>query len=100
MYVIKTAYTGEQIYFISKEYELKSKLPLSTNIDIATKYDNLDVAISKWKDLLNCNFSIYQICPIYNKEFNCYPAISRKDNKTEICPECGMIEALDNFIRE
>lgn len=43
--------------------------------------------------------SVYQVCPICNKEFNCYPAISRKDNKTEICPKCGMMEALDNFIR-
>ena len=42
---------------------------------------------------------IYQACPICGKEFNCYPAISKKDNKTEICPECGMIEALDNFIK-
>ena len=32
---------------------------------------------------------IYQVCPSCGKNFNCYPAISRKDNKTEICPECG-----------
>ena len=102
MYVIKTANNGKQIYFVSKEYGPKFKLPLvkfSTNIDTATKYDNLDIAISKWKDLLNCNFSIYQVCPSCGNEFNCYPAISRKDNKTEICPDCGMMEALDKFIR-
>ena len=42
---------------------------------------------------------IYQACPICSKEFNCYPAISRKDNKTKICPECGIKEALEKFIR-
>lgn len=54
MYVIKTAYNGEQIY---------------------------------------------HFCPNCGKKFNCYPAISRKDNKTEICPKCGIIEALNKFIK-
>lgn len=27
-----------------------------------------------------------------------YPAISRKDNKTEICSTCGLLEALDAYI--
>ena len=26
-----------------------------------------------------------------------YPAISRKDNKTEICSTCGLLEALDAY---
>lgn len=37
------------------------------------------------------------ICPKCNKIVEGYPAISRKDNKTEICPICGLIEALDAF---
>ena len=35
------------------------------------------------------------ICPSCKKEFNNHPALSRKDNKTEICSECGLKEALD-----
>lgn len=27
------------------------------------------------------------------------PALSRKDNKTEICSMCGVDEALEDFIR-
>lgn len=34
-------------------------------------------------------------CPICNKEFTERPALSRKDNKTEICPYCGIREALE-----
>lgn len=31
------------------------------------------------------------------KEYQEYPALSRIDNKTEICPKCGMKEALEAF---
>ena len=38
-----------------------------------------------------------RICPLCGREYEEYPAISRKDNKTEICPECGTQEALEAF---
>jgi RNA polymerase subunit RPABC4/transcription elongation factor Spt4 len=36
-------------------------------------------------------------CPICGKCYNTYPAISRTDNKTLICPDCGMTQALKEF---
>lgn len=33
-------------------------------------------------------------CSYCGKKYTGYPAISRKDNKTEVCPECGTKEAL------
>lgn len=33
-------------------------------------------------------------CPICGKEYQEPPAISRKDNKTEICPDCGTLESI------
>lgn len=33
-----------------------------------------------------------KICPICKKIYTGYPAISRKDNKTLICSDCGMEE--------
>lgn len=37
------------------------------------------------------------ICPKCGREYEGYPALSRVDNKTEICSECGMREALDEY---
>lgn len=39
-----------------------------------------------------------RICPKCRKEYDDYPAISRRDGKTEICPICGMNEALEDFL--
>ena len=38
-----------------------------------------------------------RICPICGREYADYPALSRRDNTTEICPACGVDEALDDF---
>lgn len=38
-----------------------------------------------------------RICPVCGKEYVEHPAISRRDNKTEICPTCGIMEALKDF---
>lgn len=37
-------------------------------------------------------------CPICHLGYEGYPAISRKDNKTEICSECGNKEALGDWL--
>ena len=39
-------------------------------------------------------------CPKCNRECYEYPALSRKDNETEICPRCGVKEAMEDFINE
>lgn len=38
-----------------------------------------------------------RVCPICGKEYSGYPAISRRDNKTEICSDCGTAEAMQDF---
>ena len=35
-----------------------------------------------------------QKCPRCGKLYKEYSALSRKDNKTEICPDCGKDEAI------
>ncbi len=34
------------------------------------------------------------VCPICNREYDDWPALSREDNLTLICPECGAREAV------
>lgn len=36
-------------------------------------------------------------CPLCGKTYKEYPATSRIDNHTEICPQCGIREALEDF---
>ena len=36
-------------------------------------------------------------CPVCGVTYSGHPALSRKDNKTEICPECGQREALESI---
>lgn len=38
-----------------------------------------------------------RICPFCKKTYTDYPALSRTDSKTEICPTCGVREALLHF---
>ena len=40
----------------------------------------------------------YEICPRCGKYIKGYPALSRKDNKTEICSDCGTAEALEAYM--
>ncbi len=37
-------------------------------------------------------------CPKCGKYYVGYPALSREDNKTEICPGCGAKEALKALV--
>lgn len=38
---------------------------------------------------------IRKICPECGQQYGTRPAVSRKDRKTEICPDCGTKQALD-----
>lgn len=40
-----------------------------------------------------------KICPKCEREYDGYPALSRRDNKTEICPNCGVQEAIEDFLK-
>ena len=38
-----------------------------------------------------------RICPVCGKPYHGRPALSRTDNETPICPDCGNREALDSI---
>ena len=37
------------------------------------------------------------VCPLCGKTYHGVPALSRMDNKTLICPDCGTREALESI---
>ena len=41
----------------------------------------------------------YKVCPICKQKYSQHSAISRIDNKTKICPSCGIKESLIQFIQ-
>lgn len=38
-------------------------------------------------------------CPICGKTYTHFPALSRRDNKTYICPDCGVDEAMEDYFK-
>ena len=42
---------------------------------------------------------VSKICARCGKAIVGYPALSRKDNKTEICSNCGTLEALEELMK-
>lgn len=43
------------------------------------------------------NISRTAVCPRCGKEYTGRPAVSRADNQTLICPDCGTREALESI---
>ena len=102
LYVIKGLYNNKIVYYVFTELKTSFNLPLRTfayNIKDSTIYNDLDLAISDCKDLIDNSFKVYPVCPMCYTEYSEPPAISRFDNSTEICPTCGIKEALINFIK-
>ena len=36
-----------------------------------------------------------KVCPLCGRTYTGHPALSRKDDNTPICPDCGTLEALE-----
>jgi len=39
-------------------------------------------------------------CPRCGKTYNEYPSLSRRDNETDICPACGTLEAMEDYLQK
>ena len=42
----------------------------------------------------------YDVCPRCDDIMTEFPALSRRDNKTDICSNCGSVEAMEDFYKE
>lgn len=45
----------------------------------------------------NDKISKIRVCPRCGQSYSAPPALSRKDNETLICPDCGTREALESI---
>ena len=106
MYVLKSAYNDSFIYYVDTEENNQFGLDLSSfsfPIENAKVFTNKDIADKTSKDLNKrfdpLYFNVVGVCPSCNKDYEGYSAISRRDNKTHICSECGMHEALAEFTK-
>ena len=102
MYVIKGFWDNEPAYYVS----INDKIPnsftfvhLTTDINSATKFNTIKEAEKKLKFINPNVFKIYPVCPKCHNDYTGHPAISRLDNKTEICSDCGTLEALNDFLK-
>jgi len=85
----------DEIIWNGKPFQVRQ---CSATIDGAKLFDSYQDALDEIQEYELSNFEPYPVCPICHKDYSDVPAISRKDNKTEICPACGTKEALENFI--
>lgn len=108
--------TKEQLKAIKEKYPRGTRVVLIKMDDVQappinTKgtvigVDDLGSLLMDWDNGSSLNVlygedkvEILRYCPKCNKEYIGYPAISREDNETEICSECGTKEAIDEFMK-
>ena len=103
-YVIKGFINNSYVYFIRMDkgsmfgiddWDVRQ---CTHSIDCATQYDSVEEAEEAIQTIQSDKFKIYPVCPICGEDYSEHPAISRKDNKSRICPRCGTGEALMDFI--
>lgn len=103
-YVIGVVHDRDIWYYVGKydEHgrELSTKEQYSSFLVDAKRYDD---EVELMDDLGNIHLGMtrkileIQHCPKCEKDFTEHPAISRDDNETEICPKCGIKEAMEAY---
>ena len=103
-YVIGVIHDKDIWYYVGEcdvnGKKLKPREKYSSYFADARRYDDEDVLREELELLprtLTCKILEIQCCPKCKKEFTEYPALSREDNETEICPECGVSEAMKMY---
>lgn len=106
-YVIGVIHDHDIWYYVGEKdangKDLRANERYSSFLVDAKRYDDMDKLREELETLpktLTCKILELQRCPKCGKEFTEYPAISREDNETEICPTCGVREAVQAYIKE
>ncbi len=104
-YVIGVVHDKDIWYYVGKYdangVDLKPNERYSSFLVDAKRYDNEDILREELESLpktLTYKILELQCCSKCKKVFTEHPALSRVDNETEICPECGVHEAVEAFV--
>lgn len=104
-YVIGVIHDKDIWYYVGKSdahgVTLNPNEQYSSFLVDAKRYDDEDILREELECLpktLTYKILELQRCPKCKKEFTEHPALSRVDNETEICPECGVREAVRAYI--
>ena len=100
-YVIKGIWDDEIVYYVDIDKNNSffgiPIIRLSTSIDEAMHFNTVEEVEEAYAEVSHVTFKIYPVCPRRHNEYESHPAISRYDNKTEICEKCGLMEGLWAF---
>lgn len=102
MFVLKGFWDDEPAYYMNINDHIPHGMTfvhLTTDIKSATIFQTSEEAEEACLKINPEIFKIYPVCPLCGEDYDGYPAISRKDNKTKICSKCGTNESLIEFIK-
>ena len=86
------------------EVKITETLEMTVSVEAASPAEAEEKVEQQWNDadfvlgaeeFTGVTFKALPVCPVCGHSYCDPPAISRKDNKTEICPECGISEAIE-----
>lgn len=102
-FVIKGIWDNQPVYYQKIDGIAFGKIPvvkLTASINDASLFQNIETAELEFENISDRNFKIYPVCPICGEEYDGHPATSRKDNKSKICPNCGIGEAFMALVKD
>lgn len=104
-YVIAINHAGGIWFYIGTQDHEGNDLPAthrySSLADDAKVYSSADEAQDDVDNIIPRTYTRWvmtsAVCPTCHRRYVGAPALSRKDNRTAICPDCGTREAIEAF---
>lgn len=83
--------------------EIATELPEEQTAELDLTEEETEKLCSEYDDFIKQYESLKKeeenVCPVCGRTYTEAPAISREDNTTEICPDCGTKQALEAFLK-
>ena len=83
LHIYRVPYADPDCPKEEREYRMRSGGPVGT--------------LEDFKTITDYEIKVWELCPKCEEHYCDEPALSRRDNKTEICSNCGIVEALEDL---